>query len=485
MTLDQASMQIELKVSHSFTERESIALLIDANSNLASIIKKAEERVYIEEKIKDQSIVQVNQLYRSVFIIKLPECDNSFQKKEKLRRLGADLYLRVKKEGNHKLELGALIKDDQLLLTLAEGYLLAGYKFLKYKTKEKVNVAGHLTIVSEKIDLTAITTLKNIILGTCKARDLVNEPVNYLTAEQLSTELIKLGKEAGFKVTVFDKEKITKLKMGGLLSVNLGSPNPPTFNILEYKPREAKNQNPIVLIGKGVVYDTGGLSLKPTPNSMDKMKSDMAGAAAVAGAIYALAANNVPVYVVVLIPATENRPSGNAMVPGDVITMHDGTTVEVLNTDAEGRLILADALSFAAQYSPELAIDLATLTGAAARAIGKEGIVMMGTAKPETKSSLLESGYEVHERLVEFPLWEEYKKHIESDIADLKNIGGEEAGAITAGKFLEHFVSFPWIHLDIAGSAFLDSTDAYRTKNGSGVGVRLLYNFITKTISSQ
>jgi leucyl aminopeptidase len=215
---------------------------------------------------------------------------------------------------------------------------------------------------------------------------------------------------------------------------------------------------------------------------MDMMKSDMAGAAAVVGAMYALAKNKVPLHVIGLIPATENRPDGNAITPGDVITMYSGKTVEVMNTDAEGRLILADALHFAAKYSPELVIDLATLTGSAARAIGKEGIVYMGTASDEVKKEFEAVGNEVFERLVEFPLWEEYGSQLESTIADIKNLGGADAGAITAGKFLEHFVSYPWLHLDIAGGAFLPAADSYRGKNGTGQGVRLLYHYLKSQV---
>ena len=249
--------------------------------------------------------------------------------------------------------------------------------------------------------------------------------------------------------------------------------------MLEYRPADARNAKPYVLVGKGVVYDTGGLSLK-TAVGMETMKCDMAGGAAVVATLYALAHNHVPLHVVGLIPATENRPDGNALAPGDVIMMHGGKTVEVLNTDAEGRLILADALSYATRYEPELVIDLATLTGAAARAIGKEGVVMMGTAPDEVKKELLRSGEEVYERLVEFPLWEEYGQQLESDIADLKNIGGPEGGAITAGKFLEQFTSYPWLHLDIAAGAYLTVADSYRGKNATGLGVRLLCHFLTE-----
>jgi leucyl aminopeptidase len=277
-----------------------------------------------------------------------------------------------------------------------------------------------------------------------------------------------------------NKAQIKAQKMGGLLAVNLGSPQPPTFTVMEWKPRNAKNKKPYVLVGKGVVYDTGGLSLKPTPSSMDYMKSDMAGAAAVACTLYALAKNKVPVHVIALVPATDNRPGGDAYTPGDVITMMSGHTVEVLNTDAEGRLILADALHYAKRYSPELVLDFATLTGAAAMAIGSYGIVCMGNANSNIKESLRKSGEAVYERLAEFPFWDEYDELINSDIADMKNIGGPIGGAITAGKFLQRYVDFPWMHFDIAGPSFLHGPSSYRGKGGTGVAVRFLVDFFTK-----
>lgn len=268
--------------------------------------------------------------------------------------------------------------------------------------------------------------------------------------------------------------------MGGLLAVNLGSIDPPTFTIMEYKPKNAKNKHPVVLIGKGVVYDTGGLSLKPTPNSMDMMKCDMAGGAAVGGALYAVAKAKLPVHVIGIVPATDNRPGGNAYAPGDVITMYNGLTVEMVNADAEGRMILADALVYAQKYKPELVIDLATLTGAAIVAIGTSGIVAMGTADEKTKNELKESGNAVFERLAEMPFWDDFDEQIKSDIADMKNLGGPYAGSITAGKFLARYIDYPWMHLDIAGPAFITSKDAYRMKGGTGVGVRLLFDFLRK-----
>ena len=270
------------------------------------------------------------------------------------------------------------------------------------------------------------------------ARDLVNEPLSYLTAIQFSKEIEKMGTEAGFSVEVFHKKKIETLKMGGLLAVNKGSIDPPTFNILEWKPENAANKKPVILVGKGVVFDTGGLSLKPTPKSMDFMKCDMAGGAVVAATIYAVAKNKLPVYVIGLIPATDNRPDGNAYVPGDIITMFDGTTVEIKNTDAEGRLILADALSYAKKYDPELVIDIATLTGAAEIVAGNYAIVGMGN-NPNYLAQLKETGNDTYERIIEMPLWEEYAKPLKSTVADLNNLGIREAQSTIAGKFLRTF----------------------------------------------
>jgi len=222
------------------------------------------------------------------------------------------------------------------------------------------------------------------------------------------------------------------------------------------------------------------LSLKPTPNSMDEMKCDMSGGAAVVGAMMAIAKNQLHVHVIGLVPATDNRPGMNAVCPQDVITMSDGTTVEVLNTDAEGRLILADALVWAKQYNPEVCVDLATLTGAALRAVGTYASAVMGTAERKVMDQLAESGMHVWERTVQFPLWKDYGEEMKSDIADLKNLGGAYAGQISAAKFLEHFTDYPWIHIDIAGPAYSNSATGYRTKGGSGVGVRMLYDFIQK-----
>ena len=422
---------------------------------------------------------------QTLFVIQvdLNKSSEGYKIREQIRRAGSNLLTELKKHKTSQLIISSLLSEDQYLMDLAEGIALANYQYLNYKTTKKENPLKEVYVDAASIDAAQLEELQIVIESTCIARDLVNTPVMDLNAEDLSKQFKKMGKEAQFKVEVLDKKEIKKLEMGGLLAVNMGSIDPPTFTIMEYKPAKAVNKKPYVLVGKGVVYDTGGLSLKPTPNSMDHMKSDMAGAAAVGGTLYCIAKNNLPIHVIGLVPATDNRPGEHAYTPGDVLTMYNKKTVEVLNTDAEGRLILGDALTYADQYKPELVIDLATLTGAQLVAVGSLGSAFMGTASEEVKNELKRSGLSVYERIAELPFWDEYGDLIKSDIADLKNIGGPEAGCITAGKFLESFVTSPWLHIDIAGPSFLNAPDGYRPKGGTGVGVRLLYHFFKSKVN--
>ncbi len=398
------------------------------------------------------------------------ESDNA----EKMRKHGAAFRSRLDKK---VMEI-AVAGDPKAVFFFLEGFLLASYQFLPYfKDAEEKAYQLENIIVDERFGEDKILELINITAAVFWARDMVNEPVSYLNAEQLAAEIVELGEDTDLTVNVLEQTQIESLKMGGLLAVNQGSVDPATFTIVEYKGKNYTNKQPIVLVGKGVVYDTGGLSIKPTPNSMDLMKCDMGGAACVAGAIYLAALQELPLHIIALIPATDNRPGLNAYAPGDVVTMYNGTTVEVLNTDAEGRMIMADALAYSKKYEPELVIDAATLTGAAVRAIGAHASVVMGNADNKYFEQLEEAGNEVHERTVRFPFWDEYGEEMKSAIADLKNLGGPTAGMITAGKFLENFVEAPYVHIDLAGPAFISAADAYRTKGGTGVGVRLLYNF--------
>ncbi|MDC1105610.1 leucyl aminopeptidase [Prolixibacteraceae bacterium] len=468
-------------------------ILLVAASDLSKdqVVLFPKEQPEVLSQLDENQIIYIkNQLDKEQTIIGMPSCDGSFQwmvaveksddcikMAEALRQLGAKVVALIKGERIASIGVKNQTEMDRIALPFVEGMVLADYKFEKYFTKKEEYPLCSIEI-DDRISEEALLDLTSVLKATIKARDLVNEPQSFLTATQLSEEMIKMGEEANISVTVLGKKKIEELGMGGLLGVNKGSVAPPTFTIMEYKPKGAVNSEPIVFVGKGVVYDTGGLSLKPTAASMDYMKSDMGGAAAVSCATYAIALAKLPYHVITLVPATDNRPSGDAYAPGDVLKMYNGKTVEVLNTDAEGRLILADALSYADRYKPEVVMDVATLTGAAAIAIGTEGAVIMGNAKETYFEEIDEAGFATHERSVRFPFWDEYSKMLESDIADLKNLGGREAGAITAGKFLENFTESPYIHLDIAGPAFLHSEKGYIKKGGSGYGVRLLFEWI-------
>ncbi len=441
----------------------------------------ASETEYINKRIeKGDDLITINRLGNYTCVAVNDGSKPVARQLEKLRKMSSGIHQVVKEHEHPEIAAVDLINDPELISALIEGLVLINYRFDKYVTKKESRnfFPSRISIYCPYLGEEDIARLSSVCEAVYLARNLVNEPLSHLNATGLAERFREMGASAGFEVEVMNRHKIESLRMGGLLAVNKGSVDPPTFSVMEWKPDNPVNDKPVVLVGKGVVYDTGGLSLKPTPNSMDYMKCDMAGAATVAGTLYAVASCRLPVHVIGLVPATDNRPDGNAIVPGDIISMYDGTTVEVLNTDAEGRLLLGDALSWARQYDPALVIDIATLTGSALAAIGTHGIVAMQKDAEKWYSLLEESGYHTHERTVLFPLWEEYREMIKSDIADIKNIGGKEAGTITAGKFLEHFTSYPWIHLDIAGPAFLQSAETYRTKGGTGTGVRLLADFL-------
>lgn len=454
--------------------------LIEDNKYIPKDILSKQELDYVISKLdNDISQAFVNKYDKKFYFVKI-KLDNSNKTQEKIRQEGANILLNINRDKCNKIDVIDLSVNEVFAISFAEGMALANYQFLKYfkDAESKKNSLSEINIVSKTLKKQSVIELNAGVEGNFWAKDLVNEPLSFLTATELSNQIINKTKPLGVKVEVLDQVKIETLKMGGLLAVNKGSLDPATFTILEWKPENTRNNNPIVLVGKGIVYDTGGLSLKPTANSMDFMKSDMGGAAAMVGTIYAIAKANIPVHVICLIPATDNRPSGNAYAPGDIVKMHNDLTVEVLNTDAEGRMILADALSYAKKYNPELVLDAATLTGAAVAALGSEASAMMGTATEDIKEKLKVAGYKTHERVVEFPFFDEYNEYLKSDIADLKNIGGPLAGTITAGKFLENFTDYPWIHIDIAPTAWSKTKKHYIPKGATASGVRLFFEFI-------
>jgi leucyl aminopeptidase len=310
--------------------------------------------------------------------------------------------------------------------------------------------------------------------GQTFARGLQVLPGNIATPTYIANVARELAQRHGFGVTILDKAAIIKEKMGALLSVAQGSAEEPRFIALEYK---GSDTAPVVLIGKGVTFDTGGISIKPAQN-MEDMKYDMSGAAAVLGTFEMLGRLRPRLHVVGLVPSAENMPSGTAIRPGDVVKSHLGKTIEIVNTDAEGRLLLADALSYARRFAPACAVDIATLTGAITIGLGHTATGVMGTDAALVRD-LLAAGERADERGWELPLWDEYRELNKSDIADIKNSGGRAAGSISAGWFLREFVDgFPWAHLDIAGTAYTEREDGAMVKGPTGVGVRLFSEFL-------
>lgn len=443
----------------------------------------AEERKYVKKLASEEKkeAIAIDRLGKWTFIQLIKQEDSEHKRLENCRKAGDSLGGRLNSMKAGSVTIVDISARPAETLALAEGMELGGYQFLKYKKdrEEKTNTLAQTGIFSAGLDTATVDEMNILIAAVTRCRTMVNEPVSFMNTVKLAEEFEMMGKEAGIKVEVLSRNKIEALKMGGLLAVNKGSVDPPTFTIMEYRPKKPSNTQPVVLVGKGVVFDTGGLNIK-TGSYMEGMKCDMAGAATMASVIWAAAMARLPIHLVALMPATDNRLNGNSYAPGDVVTMFDGTTVEVLNTDAEGRMILADALSYAKKYNPALVINAATLTGAASRAIGKYGVVAMETKAAKEMQVLKESGLRVYERIAEFPFWDEYDELIKSEVADIKNIGGMDAGMITAGKFLARFTDYPFIHLDIAGPAYLDKKDSYLTAGGTAFGVRLLFDFLKR-----
>jgi leucyl aminopeptidase len=366
---------------------------------------------------------------------------------------------------------------------LAEGSTLGLYRFLKYKSKKEDNgkkeIASIMVLTEKASQINALAkgvrTGEIIAAQAAMVRDMVSSPSADMTPAVIGGIAKGLARKHRLKVRVLERDRMRKLGMGALLGVASGSVQPPKFIIAEY--RGGGKKPFIALVGKAITFDSGGISIKPSDN-MDRMKDDMSGGAAVLGAIANAAALRLPLNVVAFVPATENMPSGSALKPGDVLRTMSGQTIEVLNTDAEGRLILADALTYACQYKPAVIVDIATLTGACRIALGQEATGMLGTSDT-FKQKMREAGEKTGERVWELPLWDGYQDLIKSDIADMKNAGGRDGGTITAACLLSNFVEkYPWVHLDIAATAWTEKDRPYTPKGATGIGCRLLTQFL-------
>jgi len=378
------------------------------------------------------------------------------------------------------------IRPAAAALALAEGALLGGYRFDTYrgKSEDPPGEVRSLALLFERAgDLreARAAARRGAILAECTnlARDLSNEPANALPPAELARRAQRVAREVGLGCRVLGVPEMRRLGMGAILAVGQGSAHPPRTVILEHQPRGSRGRKggppPVCVVGKGITFDSGGISIKPA-QGMDEMKHDMSGAAAVIGALRACALLRVPMHVIGVIGAAENMPSGTAYRPGDIVTSMSGKTIEILNTDAEGRVVLADALHYArSQFQPRAIIDLATLTGACVVALGKWATGLFGNDAALVEV-LRKAGEATGERAWPMPLWEAHRKAVRSEVAQLKNTSGREAGASTAAAFLAAFVEdTPWAHLDIAGTAWTTKAEGYHPRGATGVGVRLVF----------
>ena len=401
---------------------------------------------------------------------------------EKLRRAAATVARRARalELREAALVLPALPGVDarDAARAAAEGAGLGLYRFVKHKSAADSHEVESFWLIAEEGELEEASAGaeigENVAVGAGLARDLANEPSNVATPEYLADRTREIAERHGMNLDVLDRAGIEAEGLTGLATVGRSASNEPRFIVLEH--RKGSGAAPVVLVGKAVTFDSGGISIKPSAG-MEDMKFDMSGGAAVLGAMEAVGAMGLPLDVVALVPATENLPGGDAFKPGDVLEMHSGKTVEIVTTDAEGRLILADALSYARRYEPSAVIDCATLTGACVVALGSHASGLMGNEE-DLISEVQAAGERSGERAWPLPLFGEYTEQIKGDTADIKNSGGRGGGALTAGAFLKEFADYPWAHLDIAGTAYGKKGNAYTTRGGTGVPTRLLVEFL-------
>jgi len=380
--------------------------------------------------------------------------------------------------------LDSSVALEQLATASVEGAILALYMFSKYKTEkeEEHKPISRLRVLTEQNKKLAsireaVSFAELTSQASNRARDLVNAPSNEVTPAALAAYARKLSRTQRLKCRVMGPQQLKKRNMNGILGVGKGSSNTPRLIILEHAPARSSGK-PIVLVGKGITFDSGGISIKPSAK-MDQMKGDMAGAAAVLCTLDVVSRLNLPLHVVGLVPAAENLPSGTAYKPGDILRMASGKTVEIISTDAEGRLLLADALHYASRYKPAAVIDLATLTGACVIALGEHASGLLGNDQTLIEK-IKRAADATWERVWQLPLWDDYAEPLKSEVADTTNTGGRPAQTIVATKFLEKFIGdYPWAHLDIAGTAGVEKEKPYNPKGATGVGVRLLTRLLT------
>jgi leucyl aminopeptidase len=465
-------------------EQERRAEIRSLDTALKGTLKEQSKHTGFSAKEGEILLVQTHGQLPSRVVLLLGVGKRNNGELDAWRRCGARAQKEAKGQGAKHVGwyFGEDYSQDAILVAVTEGTLLSAYAFDKYKSEKNGKPAAQiLTLAGEHLQKTpslsrALEVARKVIPGVFLARDLINEPASVSTPTFLAEHAGRIARGNGVKGEIWGPAKIKAANLSGLLAVARGSIEEPRFIKLSYTPT-GKAKKKIALVGKGLTFDSGGLSLKP-PKSMETMKHDMSGGATVLGVMSVISQLKPQVQVTGYVPATENMPSGTAQKPGDIIRYRNGKTVEVLNTDAEGRLILADALIQAVQDKPDVIIDLATLTGACVVALGPQ-MAGLFSNNQELSDTLLQCSKKTGEALWPLPLVKEYKEDIRSTVADIKNTGSGNAGAIAAALFLQEFVDgVPWAHLDIAGPAFSEKESGYITKGGTGFGVRTLIQYL-------
>ncbi len=475
-------------LNHQGVQGSLAQTLLQSLASYAEFSGKKEQSMLLYPPYTTPPLVSL--LCRRLLLVGLGTTDTESRKpalRERFRNAGGLVAAQCKaaKTVEIALHFPEGFNDQALIGCFLEGLLLADYRFLKYKRpgKDEDTYSGleSVLLLTDKGEKKLKNTVSEVMRGAEAvhlARDMASEPGNSWTAMHFAAYAENLAKRRDLKCTVLEKDEMAALGMGGILAVNQGSDQPPKLVILEYRPK--KKAETLLLVGKGLTFDSGGISLKPAQGMME-MKYDMCGGAAVLAAMEVIAAEKPRVGVVAIIPATDNMINGAALKPGDVIVQYGGVTAEIESTDAEGRLLLADALAYGIdKYAPVCVLDLATLTGSMIFALGHHYCGFMSN-DDTLADTLLALGNNCGEPLWRMPLDDLYKKQLKSEVADLKNTGGKPAGCITAAEYLHHFVGdTPWAHLDIAGTAWNYTEKNYVPKGPSGFGVRILIDFVRK-----
>ena len=479
-----SSLRTKLLVNYVFTDEVSTLSLADITNDFDPVIRDIVESKEFTGKEGSISVIHNNAGSSIKRVLLLGMGDRKKLEPDKTRNLTGKVVNKSKELATDEFVIIPFKGiDNEHVSAIVEGIKLSDYSFSNYKKDEDSTDLNQVRILTGK-DLPAI---QNIIKSTSVisdavifTRDISNLPPNDCSPKVLASFSEKLSVNSKIKVRVIKKEEMETYGFGGILAVGRGSSNPPNLIVIEYS-GSSKNEKPIVVVGKAVTFDTGGISIKPS-EKMEEMKYDKCGGCNVIGIMKAISDLNLKTNVIGVIPAVENMPSGDSYRPGDIIKMYNSKTVEVLNTDAEGRIILGDALAFAVKtFAPQSIIDMATLTGAAIIALGSNVAAMMGNNR-ELVTKILEYSKQTGEKIWELPLFNEHKEQLKSSNADIKNIGGRGGGAITAAAFLSYFVDdIPWVHLDIAGTAWNQEgtkEKTYNPKGATGFGIRTIVKFI-------